>query len=133
ADARKTIRELFLSEGVIKSKVLKGKEVEGARYKDYFEWEEPLKDIPSHRLLAIRRGEREGILSMDISPAEEMAISTLQQQFVKGNNDASGQVDVAIKDSYKRLIKPSSETEVRLSSKKQADEEAIAVFAENLK
>ncbi|WP_421876993.1 Tex family protein [Marinoscillum sp.] len=133
ADARKKIRGLFKSEGVVSSRVLKGKEQEGHKYKDYFEWEESLKDIPSHRLLAIRRGEREGILMMDTSIPEDMAFDTLGRMFVQGQNAASEQVEIAMKDSYKRLIKPSIETEARLDSKKSADLEAISVFAENLK
>lgn len=133
ADARKKIRGLFKSEGVVSSRVLKGKEQEGHKYKDYFEWEESLKDIPSHRLLAIRRGEREGILMMDTSIPEDMAFDTLGRMFVQGQNTASEQVEIAMKDSYKRLIKPSIETEARLDSKKSADLEAISVFAENLK
>jgi len=133
AEARKKVRGLFKSEGMIGSRVLKGKEQEGHKYKDYFEWEESLTDIPSHRLLAIRRGEREGILMMDTFIPEESAINTLTRQFVTGNNDASEQVEIALKDSYKRLIKPSIETEVRLESKKRADQEAINVFVDNVK
>lgn len=133
AEARKKVRGLFKNEGMIGSRVLKGKEQEGQKYKDYFEWEESLKDIPSHRLLAIRRGEREGILMMDTFIPEESAVNTLTRQFVKSSNDASGQVEIALKDSYKRLIKPSIETEVRLESKKKADLEAINVFVDNVK
>ena len=133
AEARKKIRAIFKSEGVVASRVLKGKEQEGQKYKDYFEWEENLKDIPSHRLLAIRRGEREGILMMDTSIPEDMAFDTLGRMFVQGQNAAAEQVEIALKDSYKRLIKPSIETEARLESKKAADQEAISVFAENLK
>ncbi|WP_258098459.1 Tex family protein [Marinoscillum pacificum] len=133
ADARKKVRALFKSEGVVSSRVLKGKEEEGSKYKDYFEWEEGLKEIPSHRLLAIRRAEREGILMMDTSIPEEMAFDTLSRMFVQGQNAAAEQVEIALKDSYKRLIKPSIETEARLESKKAADLEAITVFAENLK
>ncbi|WP_258105813.1 Tex family protein [Marinoscillum sp. MHG1-6] len=133
ADSRKKIRTLFQSEGVVTAKLMRGKEQEGAKYKDYFDWQESLKDIPSHRLLAIRRGEKEGILSMDIAPEEESAIALLNRQFVKSNNAASVHVETAVKDSYKRLIKPSIETESRLESKKKADLEAIGVFSENLK
>tara|TARA_Y100001980_G_scaffold21309_1_gene6065 strand:+ start:13010 stop:15247 length:2238 start_codon:yes stop_codon:yes gene_type:complete len=133
ATAREQIRKLFRTEGIIKARVLKGKEAEAAKYKDYFEWEEPLKKIPSHRLLAIRRGEREGLLMMDTFPPEEMAIDKLSRQFLKEANAATEQVEIALKDSYKRLIKPSIETEIRLESKKNADLEAIGVFAENLK
>ncbi|MEQ9306032.1 MAG: Tex family protein [Marinoscillum sp.] len=133
ADARKKIRAIFKSEGVITSRVLKGKEQVGEKFKDYFEWEEALKVIPSHRLLAIRRGEREGILTMDTSIPEDMAFDSLRRQFITSHNAAADHVEVALKDSYKRLIKPSIETEARLESKKAADLEAITVFAENLK
>lgn len=133
AEARKKIRDLFKREAIVSSRVLKGKEQEGQKYKDYFEWEEALKDIPSHRLLAIRRGEREGILTMDTSIAEDTAFDVLRRQFVTAHNAAGEQVEIAMKDSYKRLIKPSIETEARLESKKAADAEAITVFAENLK
>lgn len=133
ADARERIRKIFRSEGIIKSRLIKGKEEAGSKYKDYFEWEEPCKKIPSHRLLAIRRGEREGILMMDVSPPEDLAIDRLSRQFLKEHNAAARQVEEALKDSYKRLIKPSIETEMRMESKKAADQEAITVFAENLK
>lgn len=133
AEARKKIRSLFKSEGMVSSRVLKGKEQEGQKYKDYFEWEESLKKIPSHRLLAIRRGEREGILIMDTFIPEESAVDALTRQFVSGSNEASEHVLTAVKDGYKRLIKPSIETEVRLESKKMADQEAIHVFVDNVK
>ncbi len=133
ADARKKVRGLFKTEGMIGSKVMKGKEADGHKYKDYFEWEESLKDIPSHRLLAIRRGEKEGYLMMDTYIPEESAISALTRQFVNGSNDASEQVEIALKDSYKRLIKPSIESEERLEAKKKADQEAINVFVDNVK
>lgn len=133
AESRKKIRNLFQSEGVVSSKVMKGKETEGVKYKDYFEWHEPVKNIPSHRLLAIRRAEKEGILSMDLAPEEETAVGILNRVFVQTDNEASQHVATAVKDSYKRLIKPSIETEIRLESKKKADLEAIGVFSENLK
>lgn len=135
AEIRQTIRELFMKKGIITSKVLKSKEkeAEAQKYKDYFEWDEPIHKIPSHRLLAIRRGEKEGYLSMNIAPNEEEAIELIERQFIKGNSDASQQVKLSIKDSYKRLMSVSIETEVRMETKKKADEEAIAVFAENLK
>ena len=133
AETRHKIRQLFTRKGMISSKVLKSKESEAAKYKDYFEWNEPLNKVPSHRLLAIRRGEKEGFLSMDIAPEEEEALEIINRQFVKGRTQASVQVEIAAKDSYKRLMKVSIETEVRLESKKKADEEAILVFAENLK
>ncbi|MDW3193813.1 MAG: Tex family protein [Cytophagales bacterium] len=133
ASARDEIRRLFMKEGVISSKVLKGKETAAAKYKDYFEWTEGIDKIPSHRLLAIRRGEREMMLLVDIAPDEDEAVSRLERRFLKGNNESTEQVQGAIKDAYKRLMKPSLENEVRLESKKKADGEAIQVFSENLK
>lgn len=132
-ESRKAVRELFWKEGEIETKVLKGKEQEGQKYKDYFEWKEPIGKTPSHRLLAMRRGEKEGILTLDITPPEEMAIAKLERQFITKENAAAGHVRLAIKDSYKRLIKPSLETEVRMESKMKADEDAIRVFADNMK
>lgn len=133
AEARNEVRKLFMREGVISSKVLKGKETAAAKYKDYFEWQESIAKIPSHRLLAIRRGEREMMLLVDIAPDEDEAVSRLERRFLKGNSASAEHVQGAIKDAYKRLMKPSLETEVRLESKKKADEEAIQVFSENLK
>lgn len=132
-DTRKNVRELFWQEGVVESRVLKGKESEGQKYKDYFEWSEPVSKTPSHRLLAMRRGEKEGILALDIYPPEEMAISSMERQYIKAENPASKQVALAITDCYKRLLRPSLETEIRMESKMKADEEAIKVFASNLK
>ena len=132
-DSRKKMRELFWKEGIIEAKVLKGKEAEGVKYKDYFEWKEPISKTPSHRLLALRRGEKESILALDIFPPEESAIDALERQFVKTENGAASQIKLAIKDSYKRLLRPSLETEIRMESKVKADEEAIRVFASNLK
>jgi uncharacterized protein len=132
-DTRKRVRELFWNEGVVESRVLKGKESEGQKYKDYFEWSEPISKTPSHRLLAMRRGEKEGILALDIFPPEEMAISSMERQYIKGENAAAEQVQLAIKDCYKRLLRPSLETEIRMETKMKADEEAIKVFASNLK
>lgn len=132
-DARKKLRELFWSEGTVTSKVFKGKEAEAQKFKDYFEWTEPIAKAPSHRLLALRRGEKEGFLSLDIMPEEESAIGMLNRQFIKSENAAAEQVELAIKDSYKRLLRPSLETEIRMESKMKADEEAIKVFASNLK
>ncbi|HEX6226743.1 MAG TPA: Tex-like N-terminal domain-containing protein, partial [Chryseolinea sp.] len=132
-DTRKNIRELFWHEGVIESKLLKGKEAEGQKYKDYFEWTESIAKTPSHRLLAMRRGEKEGILSLDIYPPEEMVISKMERQYIRTENASADQLRLAIKDSYKRLLKPSLETEIRMESKMKADVDAIHVFAENLK
>ena len=132
-DSRKKVRALFWKEGIIEARVMKGKEAEGAKYKDYFEWKEPISKTPSHRLLALRRGEKESILALDIFPPEESAIDALERLFIKAQNHAGEQVRLAIKDSYKRLLRPSLETEIRMESKIKADEEAIRVFAANLK
>lgn len=133
AEARAKIRALFLEKGIFQSKVIEGKEEEGIKFKDYFNWTEPVKDAPSHRILAMRRGEKELILSLDVFPPEEEAIAALDHFFVKENNASSDQVRLAVSDSYKRLLKPSMETEIRLLTKKQADDEAIKVFAENVR
>ncbi|MBC5772921.1 RNA-binding transcriptional accessory protein [Pontibacter sp. KCTC 32443] len=133
ADARATMRQLFEKKGVFKSRVMLGKEEEGQKFKDYFEWEEPIEKAPSHRVLAMRRGETENILMLSAQPDDEEALAKLEAIFVQGNNAASEQVKLAAKDCYKRLLKMSMETEVRLSSKKRADEEAIRVFADNLR
>jgi protein Tex len=132
-ETRKSVRELFWTEGVIEAKVMKGKEEDGQKYKDYFEWSEPVSKTPSHRLLAMRRGEKEGILALDIYPPEEAAVASMERQFIQKQNDAAEQVKLAIKDCYKRLLRPSLETEVRMETKIRADEEAIKVFASNLK
>lgn len=131
AEIRNTIRTLFLEKGNFISRVIKGKEEEGQKYKDYFEWTEPLKSAPSHRVLAMRRGEKELILSLDVAPDEDDAIALIARSYIKANNPAAQQVQLAIVDGYKRLLKPSMETEVRLITRKKADEEAIKVFAEN--
>lgn len=132
ANVRKSLRELFLKKGVVTSKAFKGKEEAGAKYRDYFDWNEPLAKVPSHRLLAMRRGEAEGFLSLDIKPDEEDAFSIINRIHLKGNSESSNQVAIAIKDAYKRLLKPSMETETRVNSKLAADEKAIQVFSENL-
>jgi len=131
--ARNNIRNLFQREAVITSKVVKGKEIEGDKYRDYFDFSERLSKCSSHRILAMRRGEKEGFLRVNISPDEDIALERLNNRFVKGNNEASEYVKDAIKDSYKRLLKPSIETEFAALSKEKADEEAIHVFAENLR
>lgn len=133
ADARASMRELFEKKGVFKSRVMLGKEEEGQKFKDYFEWEEPIAKAPSHRVLAMRRGETEMVLMLSAQPDDEEAVERLESMFVKGRNAASEQVQLAAKDCYKRLLKLSMETEVRLNSKKRADEEAIRVFADNLR
>ena len=131
--ARTRIRGLFERKGMIFTKVLKGKEEEGAKYRDYFHWEESLAKAPSHRVLAMRRAEKEKIISMGIEPDEGLALETLERLFVKGNGPLSEQVQLAVKDGYKRLLSPSMETEMRLESKRKADVEAIKVFAENMR
>ncbi len=133
ADIRACVRKVFISHGIIKSKVIKGKEEAAAKYKDYFEWEEPISKVASHRLLAMRRGEKEMFLSLDISPNEEDVFTLIEKEYLKGPNESSAQVELAIKDAYKRLLKPSMETEVRLETKKKADLDAITVFKDNLK
>ena len=133
ADVRTKVRKLFLSQGIIKTKVIKGKENAATKFKDYFDWEEPITKVASHRLLAMRRGEKEMFLSLDISPNEEDVLRIIEKEYLKGPNEASAQVELAIKDAYKRLLKPSIETEIRLETKKKADHEAIGVFKDNLK
>lgn len=132
-ETRKLVRELFWNEGLVESRVFKTKESEGQKFKDYFEWSEPISNTPSHRLLAMRRGEKEGILALDIYPPEEMALHRMERQYIVKENEAAEQIKLAIKDCYKRLLRPSLETEVRMESKMKADEEAIKVFASNLK
>ncbi len=131
--ARNIVRRGFEIGAVISSKLIKGKEEEAAKYRDYFDWNEPLKKCPSHRLLAMRRGENEGFLRISITPDEERVLENLERFFVKENSESSEQVALAVKDSLKRLIQPSIETEFAHLSKEKADEEAINVFAENLR
>ena len=131
--ARERLRDLFFAQGVMRSKVIAGKEEAGIKYRDYYEWEEPVSKAPSHRVLAIRRGEKEGFLTLRIIPSEEEALSILDGIFVKGVSPASEQVRTAVHDSYKRLLSHSIEAEIRLSIKKRADAEAIKVFVENLR
>lgn len=131
--ARNSIRSLFRREAVITSKVIKGKEEEGVKYKDYFDYSEPLRKCISHRLLAIRRGEAEGFLKVNIEPEAEDCVEKLNRLFIRSDNACSQQLDLAIKDAYKRLLEPSIETEFATASKEKADEEAIRVFAANLR
>lgn len=132
-EARNSVRNSFERTAVISAKVIKGKEEEGAKYQDYFDFSEPLKRTTSHRLLALRRGEAEGILRVSISPDADICVERLKKRFVKGRGEASEQVETAVEDAFKRLLKPSIETEYANISKAKADEEAIRVFAENLK
>lgn len=132
ATARARVRALFLEKGLITSKVMMGKEQAGAKFKDYFEWSEPVKTAPSHRVLAIRRGAAEEVLLFRITPPEGEAVGILEGLFAKGGKGGE-QVRLAVADCYKRLMALSLETETRLASKKKADEEAIRVFAVNLR
>ncbi len=131
--ARNAVRRLFADKSEIKSKLIKDKEEEAQKYRDYFKFAEPIRRIPGHRLLAIRRAESEGLLRVSIEPPKAEAIESLERIFVKGKGAASEEVALAVNDAYKRLIKPSIETEFKNSSKEKADEEAIAIFAENLR
>jgi uncharacterized protein len=132
-EARAEIRELFTEKGTIKSKVISGKDEEAIKYKDYFNWEEPAKRAPSHRVLAMRRGENESLLTLRFQPDENDALRILENRFVKNGNKASEQVRMAVQDSYKRLLSSSMENEIRILLKNRANEEAIKVFAENLR
>lgn len=135
AEARAALRKLFADQGTVVSKVMfgKDKDEEAQKFRDYFDWSEPLKSIPSHRMLAIRRGEKEGFLLMRIQPPEETAVQIITQMFTKGGNACTDQMKQACADSYKRLLSSSMETEFRLESKKRADAEAVKVFADNLR
>ncbi len=134
ADARAEVRGLFLKKGVFQSKVIRGKELEGEKFKDYFAWEEPVASAPSHRVLAARRGEKEMFLLLRILAPEAEVLELLKRRFVKGNGSLSaGQVELSVEESYKRLMAPSIENEVRLITKEKADDEAIRTFAGNLK
>ncbi len=131
AEARARMRELFLNKGSFSSKVIAGKEEAGVKYKDYFDCSEAVKSAPSHRILAMRRGEKEQILWLDVVVPENEAIALLDRMFVFSNNSSSDQIRLAVADSFKRLLKPSMETGIRLITKKRADDEAVKVFAEN--
>lgn len=133
AALRSRLRQLFLKEATIASKGVKGKEEEGEKFRDYFKHEEQLRRVPSHRFLAMMRGEKEGFLRVSIAPSEESALQILDRFFVKGHTASSDEVRTAAKDAYKRLLQPSLETEMRSTFKEQSDEQAIKVFAENLR
>ena len=133
AEARAALRELYLNKAVLKSKVVFEKESEAAKFKDYFDWSEPVANCPSHRFLAIRRGESEGLLFSRITPSEEEALAALDHLFVKGSYPSAAQVRLASQDCFKRLLGFAMEGEARVFYKKKADEEAIRVFAENLR
>jgi protein Tex len=131
--ARAMMRELFFTKSVVSCRVAKGREEAGAKYRDYFEWAEPLASVPSHRMLAMRRGEKEDFLYLKIQPDEAEAIALIDGLFVKGRGADAMQVREAVADCYKRLLSRSMETEARLLAKQKADAEAIRVFAENLR
>ena len=133
AVARAKVREVFFAKGAFHSKVMSGKELEGAKFKDYFDWKEPALKAPSHRVLAMRRGEKEGFLYMRVELPEEEVVPMLEAQFTKGNGPCAAQVRLAVEDAYRRMISFSIETETRMETKKRADREAIAVFARNLR
>lgn len=133
ADVRNQLRKLFEEQARMESKVIAGKEEEAQKYKDYFAFSQEIHSIPSHRTLAILRGFVEGVLRLSIEPVEDTAIEKLERKFIKGSTEAGQHVKKAIRDAYKRLLQPSLETEFRTSLKQKADEEAIIVFAENLR
>jgi uncharacterized protein len=131
--ARQFIRSLFYREGIIQSSVVKGKEGEGIKYGNYFDWQEPVARVPSHRMLAMLRGENEGFLKLRIRPPEEKALSILHRRFVKGTSATAVQVVLAVEDGYQRLLSMSIETDIRNQAKERADDEALRVFARNLR
>ena len=131
--ARAAVRSLYAQKALFATTVQAGKEAEGAKYRDYFSWEEPVAKVPSHRILAVFRGEKEEFLDLRLSPPEEEAVAILERMFVKGGSAASQQVKEAVQDSYKRLLSLSMETETRGETRERADREAIKVFAENLR
>lgn len=133
AQVRAKLRKLFENEATLQSKVVADKETEAIKYKDYFNFSEPVSKIPSHRILAVLRGFLEGFLRIEISPVEENALYLIEDMFIKGMSSSSPHISKAIKDAYKRLLQPSLETEFRTALKTKADEEAINVFAENLR
>lgn len=133
AEAREEARQLFTRKTTVKSSVAKGKQEIGIKYKDYFDWSESLAQAPSHRVLALFRGENEGILNLNLVGPDQEVLLKLDRRFIKGNNACARQVELAIQDGYKRLLMPAMENEMRAEAKKRADEEAIRVFAENIR
>ena len=132
-ETRVVIRKIFEKQASFRSKVIKGKEEEGQKYKDYFDWEEKISEAPSHRVLALRRAEKEMIITLDAKPQEEDVLNLLDKKYVLGSSEKFKQIAIAIKDAYGRLLKPSMETEIRMLSKQRADLESIKVFAKNLR
>lgn len=133
AQVRAKLRKLFETQATLQSKLVAGKETEAIKYRDYFEYSEPISKIPSHRTLAVLRGFLEGLLRIEISPAEEVALEIVNLLYIKGISSSGDQINKAIKDAYRRLLQPSLETEFRTNIKAKADEDAINVFAENLR
>jgi uncharacterized protein len=133
AEAREEARNLFTRKTTVKSSIAKGKQEAGIKYKDYFDWSESLAQAPSHRILALFRGENEGFLNLSLSGPDEEVLTKLERRFITGNNSCARQVEMAIQDGYKRLLMPAMETEVRAEAKKRADENAIRVFADNIR
>ena len=133
AEAREEARNLFTRKTTVKSSIAKGKQEAGIKYKDYFDWSESLAQAPSHRILALLRGENEGFLNLSLLGPDEEVLTKLERRFITGNNSCAKQVEMAIQDGYKRLLMPAMETEVRAEAKKRADENAIRVFAENIR
>ena len=131
--ARGRIRRLFSREGSFRASVVKGQEADGRKYEDYFDWAEPVAKAPSHRILAMRRGAREGFLKLKVDVPEDQALRILEELFVRGHSACSAQVKEAVCDGYKRLLWPSMETEILAATKERADREAIRVFADNLR
>jgi len=132
ATLRKILRNLYLTKGLVSSKIAKGKTEEGEKYEQYFEFSESVQKIPSHRLLAILRGENEGFLRVDISPSTEDVLYFIKKKFIKNNSISAKHIELAAKDSYKRLLHPSIENDIRKELKEKADEKAIEVFVSNL-
>lgn len=133
AEAREEARELFMRHATVQSKVAKDKKELGIKYKDYFDWSEPLSKAPSHRILALLRGENEGVLNLSIDGPDGDVLYRLENRFITGRNACAEQVELALRDGYKRLLQPAMETEMRAMVKKAADDEAIRVFAENVR
>ncbi|MCI0866286.1 MAG: RNA-binding transcriptional accessory protein, partial [Chloroflexi bacterium] len=131
--ARGAMRKLFWSRGTFSCRVVSGKDAAAAKYRDYFEWEEPVADVPSHRVLAMLRGERETLLAIHIAPPVAQAMAILEGIFVKGETEAAQQVRLAVQDGYQRLLESSIETEIRKEARVRAEDTAIKVFADNLR
>ena len=132
-EARSRMRALYAEKGVFRTKVITGRETEGAKYQDYFDCEEPVATAPSHRILAMRRGEKEVVLRLEVSPPEHEALALLEAMFVKGDCAAAQQVKTAVHDGFKRLLSNAMTTDIRLETKERADAQAINVFADNLR